>query len=54
MKITVNRRKRIFTIEVKGNKYRTLTLSKAEFEVCEYNTPNDWLYYIRTQCVVAI
>jgi hypothetical protein len=54
MKITSNKRKRTYTIELRGNKYRTLPLSKAEFETFEYNTPGDWKYYILTNCVISL
>jgi hypothetical protein len=54
MKITSNKSKRTYTIELRGNKYRTLPLSKAEFQEFEYNTLSDWAYYIRTNCVITL
>lgn len=47
IKATPNYSKRTYTIRKyeKGKtitKYRTIPLSKEEFESCEHNTANDW------------
>lgn len=48
-KITSNKMKRTFTI-VKpcGSKYRTISLSKNEFNEMEYNTQNDWVDFLKS------
>lgn len=47
-KVTSNKRKRTYTIVLSGNRYRTLPLTKEEFEEFEYNTPIDWSCYVHT------
>ena len=49
MKITSNKSKRTFTIRKEGAKFRTLKMSQNEFDECEYNTTEDWKYFLRTQ-----
>jgi hypothetical protein len=46
MKITSNKQKRHFTIVLEGVKYRTLPLSKEEFEDFDNNTLADWKGYL--------
>lgn len=46
-KVTSNKSKKHFTININGVKFRTLHLSKDEFEEAEYNTENDWKDYVR-------
>lgn len=47
MKITSNKSKRTFTIRKENSKFRTLEMSKEEFEECEYNTFSDWKDFLR-------
>tara|TARA_B110000858_G_C17700447_1_gene425645 strand:- start:279 stop:467 length:189 start_codon:yes stop_codon:yes gene_type:complete len=47
MRITSNKAKRIFTIRKENSKFRTLEMSKEEFEECEYNTTSDWKDFLR-------
>lgn len=47
-KVSPNYSKRTFTIKTNGLKYRTVRLSKQEFESCLYNTGNDWSKFLRT------
>lgn len=49
MKVISNKRKRHFTIYKNGAKFRTLPMSKDEFEEMAYNTINDWQDFLRTQ-----
>jgi len=49
MKITSNKSKRTFTIRKEDSKFRTLQMSRYEFDECEYNTTEDWEYFLRTQ-----
>jgi len=54
IKATANQRKRTFTIRTFINgkiltKYRTVSMSKDEFEECEYNTERDWADYLRDE-----
>tara|TARA_R100001198_G_C5177101_1_gene175353 strand:+ start:532 stop:708 length:177 start_codon:yes stop_codon:yes gene_type:complete len=49
MKITSNKSKRTFTIRKEDSKFRTLQMSQNEFDECEYNTTEDWKYFLRTQ-----
>jgi len=49
-KVTSNQAKRHFTIYMlDGSKYRTCQFSKNEFQENEYNTLNDWAYFLTTQ-----
>jgi hypothetical protein len=53
MKATPNHSKRTFTLRDKGNKYRTLQMSKIEFNEALYNTAGDWIDYIkRNECII--
>jgi hypothetical protein len=45
-KISSNKRSRTFTIRTNGSKYRTLPMSKQEFEDAEYMTGDDWRRYL--------
>jgi len=51
IKATANYSKRTFTLRcyqggVMYAKYRTIQLSEEEFNSCEYNTNNDWYYFL--------
>ncbi len=53
IKPTPNYSKRTFTIRkyIDGKlfaKYRTNVLSKEEFNICEYNTTNDWYSFLKS------
>ena len=53
MKATANHSKRTFTLRHNGNKYRTLQLSKIEFNEALYNTPGDWINYLKAnECII--
>ena len=47
--VTANQSKRTFTIRTESAKYRTCVFTKEEFEELEYNTQNDWEYFLRTE-----
>tara|TARA_R110000803_G_scaffold48020_1_gene99841 strand:- start:199 stop:375 length:177 start_codon:yes stop_codon:yes gene_type:complete len=49
MKITSNKSKRIFTIRKENSKFRTLEMSKEEFEEFECNTTSDWKDFLRNE-----
>lgn len=42
LKVTSNQQKRHFTIYSNGVKFRTLPMSREEFENAEFWTANDW------------
>ena len=46
--VKANQSKRTFTIRTEGRKYRTLPMSKEEFEDAEYWTANDWEQFFKT------
>lgn len=48
IKVSSNKRNRTFTIRVSSSKYRTLPMSKEEFEEAEYMTQNDWRHFLRS------
>ena len=53
LKVTSNQSKRTFTLRFTykdgtKKKYRTLPMSKYEFENCEYNTENDWNQFLKS------
>ena len=53
-KATPNYSKRTFTIRTKSSKYRTLAMSKIEFNGSLYNTSNDWINYIKTNELIIV
>jgi hypothetical protein len=49
VRVTSNKSKRHFTIyKTDGTKYRTLPMSKPEFESNEMNTMNDWRQFLKS------
>jgi hypothetical protein len=44
IKVTPNHSKQTFTIRVDGSKYRTIRMSKGEFDEALYMTAEDWLF----------
>ncbi|WP_122333109.1 hypothetical protein [Parabacteroides sp. AF48-14] len=46
--VKANHSKRTFTIRVEGSKYRTVQLSKEEFNSCLHNTANDWADFLKS------
>ena len=48
LKISVNHSKRTFTIRTDVAKYRTIRLSKEEFNSCLNNTGQDWRIFLRS------
>lgn len=49
IKVTSNKAKRYFTLWTStGNKYRTIPMSKEEFQSCEHNTDNDWKHFLKS------
>lgn len=54
IKATPNYKERTFTIrkyfpDGTISKYRTVKMDIEEFESCEYNTENDWAFFLRSQ-----
>ena len=49
MKITSNKSRRTFTIRKESTKFRTLEMSRDEFNECDNNTNEDWKDFLRTQ-----
>lgn len=59
IKATANKSKRTFTLRKYSNnklisKYRTLPMSREEFEEAEYNTSGDWQDFIFNEEVERI
>lgn len=54
LKITSNKSKRHYTINKGYVKYRTLPMSKQEFESAYYWTQNDWRDFLTTDEYYAI
>lgn len=48
IKVKANHSKRTFTIRTDGFKYRTIQLSKEEFQRELYNTANDWNQFLKS------
>ena len=48
IKVTPNHSRRTFTIRKDGRKYRTIPMSKEEFESSLNDTANDWAYFLRS------
>ena len=48
LKISANHSKRTFTIRTDVAKYRTIRLSKEEFQSCLNNTGQDWKQWLRS------
>jgi len=48
IKVSSNKRERTFTIKTDSGKYRTIQLSKDEFESCLNNTGNDWVQFLKS------
>jgi len=48
LKVSSNKSKRTYTIKTDAATYRTSPMTKDEFESCEYNTGNDWSYFLRS------
>jgi hypothetical protein len=42
IKVSANKSKRTFTIITNGTKYKTIAMTKDEFNQAEYFTANDW------------
>lgn len=51
---TPNHGKRTFTIRKDGSKYRTLPMSRREFNDALYMTSNDWKTYLRNEQPIKI
>ena len=48
LKISANHSKRTFTIRTDVAKYRTIRMSKEEFQSCLNNTGQDWRVFLRS------
>lgn len=46
--VTANKSAKTFTIRTNGSKYRTIKMSKDEFNSCENNTGNDWADFLKS------
>ncbi len=54
IKVSANQSKRTFTIVTESAKYRTIQMSREEFESCENNTGNDWQNFLRTDAYYQV
>ena len=52
--VSANKSKRTFTIVTESAKYRTLQMSREEFESCEFNTADDWQNLLRTDAYYQV
>ena len=48
LKISSNKSKKTFTIVTESSKYRTLPMSKEEFNDNLHNTGNDWQNFLKS------
>jgi hypothetical protein len=48
IKVYSNKSKRTFTIVTDAAKYRTYKMTKEEFNICLYNTGNDWGEFLKS------
>lgn len=48
IKVSSNKSKRTFTIKTESGKYRTLQMSKEEFNSSLNNTGNDWQQFLKS------
>lgn len=53
LKVTSNKSAKTFTLRFTYNdgeeiKYRTLPMSREEFESAKYRTDNDWIQFLKT------
>ena len=48
MKVTSNKSARTFTLRNETAKYRTIRMSKQEFNSATYWTENDWKQFLKT------
>ena len=48
IKVTPNNSKRTFTLRTDGAKYRTIRMSRQEFEGAKSWTGNDWSQFLKT------
>ena len=48
LKVSSNKSKRTFTIITESGKYRTLPMSREEFNNNLYNTGNDWQNFLKS------
>ena len=48
MKVTANNSARTFTLRNETAKYRTIQMSRPEFESAKYWTSNDWNQFLKT------
>lgn len=44
-----NNKARIFTIKSNGTTYKTLQMTKRQFQECCYNTGNDWADFFKNE-----
>lgn len=47
IKVATNHSKRTFTIKTESATFRTIQMSKQEFESELYNTGNDWAQFLK-------
>lgn len=48
IKVTPNKSQRTFTIRRQGIKFRTLQMSREEFDSADYWTGQDWSNFLKT------
>jgi hypothetical protein len=46
LKVSANKTARTFTIRTDAGKFRSIKLSKEEFNSNRYNTGNDWQHFL--------
>lgn len=54
IRVSSNKAKRTFTIITDAAKYRTLPMSKEEFESANNNTGNDWANFLKSDSYYKI
>lgn len=48
IKVTANKSQRTYTLRKEGVKFRTLQMSREEFDSAEYWTGQDWSNFLKT------
>lgn len=48
IRVSSNKAKKTFTIIADAAKYRTLQMTKEEFQSCSHNTGNDWAEFLKS------
>ena len=54
IRVTANKSKRTFTIRKNGSKYRTLPMTKQDFQSNQHNSGQDWQEFLKTDAYYVV